>query len=228
MNKECLQKTLSLSDSKINLLESFMDDVLLANEKFNLTAITDKEDFREKMIYDSAIILNDFDFTNRKIIDIGTGAGFPGMVIRMLVDNVDISLLDSTSKKINFLKEIGAKYDLNCKFYISRAEELSRNNREVFDVVTARAVSSLNTLLELSMPLLKVGGCLLAFKGPSVQAEINDCKEAFKKLNCEVEKCFNYTLPNSKEIRNILLIRKNDITNKKYPRDYAEILRKPL
>ncbi len=219
---------ISCSKEQLNLLETFMNVTLETNEKFNLTAITNPDDFVEKMIYDSALALYDLDLENKSIIDVGTGAGFPGMVIKILRPNSSVTLLDSTAKKINHLLEFAKEQNINVEGIAARAEDYARNNREKFDYATARAVSQLNILLELIIPLLKVGGSFIALKGQGYEDEINNSKEALRRLNARIEKIYEFELPNSKEKRAIIHIVKDKETNKKYPRQYTDIKRQAL
>ena len=215
------------TDEQIHQLEVLMRSTLEQNQKFNLTAITDEDAFVEKMILDSAIALKDLDLDGKKVIDIGTGAGFPGMVIRIL-SNADVTLLDSTKKKIDYLLDYSMNNNLSVKGISLRAEDYSRQQPETFDYACARAVSSLNILLEIIMPLVKVGGYFVALKGAGYEEEINSSKEAFKKLNCHVESIYETILPECEEKRAIIRIKKDRPTNKKYPRQYSDIKNRPL
>ena len=215
-------------DEQLNLLNAFMKCTLATNEKFNLTAITNEDQFVEKMIFDSALALYDLDIANKKIIDIGTGAGYPGMVLKILEPNADMVLLDSTAKKIAYLNEFASSNRINVQGIVARAEDYARNNVEKFDYATARAVATLNILLELIIPLLKVGGTFIAMKGAGYEQEILDSQKALKKLNCRIESIEEFELPESKEFRAIIRIVKEKPTNKKYPRQYNEIKKLPL
>ena len=215
-------------DEQLNLLNAFMKCTLATNEKFNLTAITNEDHFVEKMIFDSALALYDLDIANKKIIDIGTGAGYPGMVLKILEPNADMVLLDSTAKKIAYLNEFASSNKINVQGIVARAEDYARNNVEKFDYATARAVATLNILLELIIPLLKVGGTFIAMKGAGYEQEILDSQKALKKLNCRIESIEEFELPESKEFRAIIRIVKEKPTNKKYPRQYNEIKKLPL
>lgn len=219
---------ISCSKEQLNLLETFMNVTLETNEKFNLTAITNSDDFVEKMIYDSALALYDLDLENKSIIDVGTGAGFPGMVIKILRPNANVTLLDSTAKKINHLLEFAKQQNIKVEGIANRAEDYARNNREKFDYATARAVSRLNILLELIIPMLKVGGSFIALKGQGYEDEINASKEALRRLNCRIGQIYEFELPESHEKRAIIHIVKDKETNKKYPRQYTDIKRQPL
>lgn len=231
MNKETLVNELALrgikvSDAQLESLINLMKDTLTTNEKFNLTAIKDEEAFLEKMIFDSAIALQELDLTDKKVIDVGTGAGFPGLVLYILNPNINLTLLDSTKKKIDYLSNYCKEhnYKVNCVSY--RAEEYP--NREEYDYAFARAVASLNILLELIIPMLKVGGTFIALKGMGFEQEIIDSEKAFKKLNCHLVKIVEDELPDSKEKRVMIYIQKDKETNKKYPRSYADIKKLPL
>ncbi len=233
MNKEQLFEQLqkydiSCDQEQLNLLMTLMESTLSENEKFNLTAIKDREQFVEKMIFDSALSLYELDLDNKSIIDVGTGAGFPGMVIRILAKDANVTLLDSTKKKVDYLKEFASANNLMIHGVSDRAEDYARNNRNKFDFATARAVASLNILLELIIPMLKVGSTFIALKGDKYEEEINDSLNAFKKLGCSIDHIFELTLPESQEKRAIIYIRKDKETNKKYPRQYSDIKKLPL
>ena len=233
MNKTELLKYLNTyeidcSEEQLNLLMLLMESTLNENEKFNLTAIKDRDQFVEKMIFDSAIGLHDLDLSNKSIIDVGTGAGFPGMVIRILAKDAQVTLLDSTKKKIDYLKEFASNNNLKIIGVSERAEDYSRNNPEKYDYACARAVAQLSILLEIITPLLKVGGTFIAYKGLGYEDEINASKNAFKKLGLEIDHIYEITLPECQEKRAIIYIKKTKETNKKYPRQYSEIKKKPL
>lgn len=231
MNKESLileLKKLNLDTSKVDLLEAHMLETLKANESFNLTAIKEAEKFRELMILDSAYALKYFDFSDKKIIDIGTGAGYPGMVLATLSKG-EFTLLDSTSKKMEFLRNFSSKngyFNVNC--VCDRAENFAKNHREEYDFAIARAVSELPILLELVLPLLKVGGYFIALKGSKGQNELEESKAALEKLGGDVYKIDEYELPESKEKRINIIVKKVKETNKKYPREYNQIISKKL
>ncbi len=218
----------SFDDSMIENLEHLMKNTLKTNEFFNLTAIKDEELFREKMIFDSALGLLNVDLKNKKVIDVGTGAGFPGLVLYILEPSVDMALLDSTQKKINYLNDYINERHYNVNTVSARAEEYALDHRETYDVAYARAVSSLNVLLEMIVPLLKVGGTFVALKGKEAPEEIKASQSALKKLNCVITDVKEYKLPESNEVRNIIYIKKEKETNHKYPRRYSQIKKQPL
>ena len=216
------------SEDQISLLKDLMISTLETNEKFNLTAIKDEESFVEKMIFDSALGIRDLDLEGKDVIDVGTGAGFPGMVIRILCPNAKVTLLDSTKKKIDYLKEFASNHSLKIEGVSDRAEDYARKNREKYDFVFARAVASLNILLELIIPLLKVGGEFVAMKGPGFEEEVNQSSKALKKLNCSIKSIYETELPECHEKRAIIRIIKNKETSKNYPRQYNDIKQQPL
>ena len=214
--------------TQIDLLFSLMKDTLEANKKFNLTSIKEEEAFLEKMVLDSALGLIGLDINNKKAIDVGTGAGFPGMVLKIINPSIDMTLLDSTNKKIEHLRQLSNKYGLDNNCVSDRAESYARKHIEQYDFAFARAVSSLNILIELIAPMLKINGTFVALKGPIVDEEIKQAEKGLRKLNLQIEKIHNYTLPISKEERNIVWIRKIGKTDSKYPREYNQIKKRPL
>ena len=209
--------------SSLSLLEKYMDYILEKNKDINLTAIKDRDEFMMRMILDSALPLRLTNFNDAKVLDIGTGAGYPGTVIATLT-SAQVDMLDSTNKKLNVINEFKDK-----EFHTihARAEEYIVSHREEYDIVTARAVASLSILLELAIPYLKVGGYFVALKGKEAEEEIKEAKNAFKKLNAEIVSFDKVTLPGGESRINIL-IKKKDTTNIKYPRQYNKIKRKPL
>ena len=226
--KELEKRDISCSNEQVDLLWTFMDTVLKTNEKFNLTAIKDEETFVEKMIFDSALLLNNQKFENQTIVDIGAGAGFPSVVLAILSPEAHVIAIDSTAKKINFINDFAKKHHLNIEAIAVRAEDYASSHRETYSLVTARAVASLRVLIELAMPMLKVDGHLIAMKGPGLEEEISEAKGAFKKLNCEIDYIYEDQLPESQESRFFVYIKKNKETPKKYPRLFGEIKNKPL
>ena len=226
--RELSIRNIDVTREQIDLLWDFMHHVLETNEKFNLTAIKDEESFVEKMLFDSALLLNNQKFEGVDILDIGSGAGFPSVVVSILSPMTHVIALDSTAKKVNFIKEYAEKNNLNMSTVAARAEEYAQDNREKYMVVTARAVASLRILLELAMPLLKVGGVFIAMKGPGFEEEIKEAKCALNKLRCKVDYIYEDQLPESKETRSFIYVRKVEETPKKYPRTFGEIKSNPL
>lgn len=226
--KELEKRGIDCNESQLNLLWNFMHHVLDTNEKFNLTAIKDEETFVEKMIFDSALLLNNHEFEGSDLLDIGAGAGFPSVVVSILSPNTHVVALDSTAKKVNFIKEYAERNNLNMSAVCARAEEYAEQNREKYTLVTARAVASLRILIELAMPMLKVGGVLIAMKGPGFEEEIIEAEGAFRKLKCKIDYIYEDQLPESQETRSFIYIKKVGETPKKYPRPFGEIKARPL
>ena len=222
------KRGISCNKEQLDLLWEFMKQVLETNEKFNLTAIKDEDSFVEKMIFDSALLLNNQNFANQDIVDIGSGAGFPSVVISILSPEAHLIALDSTAKKIDFINSFAKEHNLNLEGFAIRAEDFAKENRGKYLLVTARAVAPLRVLVELAMPMLKVGGHLIAFKGPDFEKEIEEAEGAFKKLKCDIDYVYEDQLPESGESRSLIYVRKLCTTPNKYPRTFGEIKNKPL
>ncbi len=217
---------LELDEDKLNKLEIYYNLLVTWNEKMNLTAITDKKDVYLKHFYDSLTILKVIDLNNiDTLCDIGTGAGFPGLVLKICYPHLKVTLLDSLNKRLLFLKEVIDVLKLKDVTLVhERAEEYALKNREVFDLVTARAVAPLNILLEYSLPLVKKNKYFIALKGKNEDNYFNALnilkgKEIDKKI---------FTLPYEESMRTIIKIEKEDITPLKYPRKYSDIKKKSL
>lgn len=226
--KELDKRLIKCSETQITQLWDFMDHVLKTNELFNLTSIKEEEAFVEKMIFDSALLFSNQDFADQDILDIGSGAGFPSVVLAILSPSSHIYALDSTAKKVNFIKEYAEKNHLNITTISARAEDYAQDHREQFSFITARAVASLRVLLELAVPMLKVGGHFIAMKGPGFEQEINESTGTFKTLRCIVDYIYEDVLPESGENRSLVFVKKTGETSKKYPRTFAEIKNKAL
>ena len=222
------KRGISCTIEQVNLLWEFMHYVLETNEKFNLTAIKDEDAFVEKMIFDSALLLNNQNFEGQTIVDLGSGAGFPSVVISILSPKAHIIAIDSTAKKINFINSFAKEHNLNLEAISVRAEDYAKEHRDEYLLVTARAVAPLRVLLELAMPMLQVGGHLIAFKGPDFEKEIDEAEGAFRKLSCDIHYVYEDQLPESGESRSLIYVRKLCTTPNKYPRSFGEIKNKPL
>lgn len=221
---------INLDNEICNKLYNYMNLLLEWNEKINLTAITDEKEIILKHFIDSFTI-NKFINSGDKMLDIGTGAGFPGLPIKIIRPEVDVFLMDSLNKRINFLNEVIESLQLkNIEAFHSRAEEMAKNNkfREKFDVVTSRAVAKLNILLEYMLPYTKVNGKCLCMKGPNIEEEIKEAEKALKILGGEIEKIEKIILPDSNIERNIIIIRKKSATPLKYPRKAGMPTKEPL
>ena len=222
-----LLEEFGLNKEQIYKFDKYLSLLLEWNEKFNLTAITDKDQIEEKHFIDSLMLTKYTDLKGKTLIDIGSGAGFPGIALAIGEPELKVTLLESNGKKISFLKEIVNQLDLNnVEIIQGRAEELG--TREKYDIVTARAVKELNVLLEISYYLLKVGGTFFAYKASNIDNEIDNAKHAFKCLQIDGFNKIEYNLPKSKDNRVLLGILKKNRTLKKYPRRYGEIVKSPL
>ena len=198
------------------------------NEKINLTAITDASGITEKHFLDSlAAFKNDIIPQNSTVIDVGTGAGFPGIPMKIYRDDLKVTLLDSLNKRINFLLEVSNSLELDLKCIHSRAEDGAKKPelREQFDIATARAVAPLPILCEYCLPYVKIGGKFIALKGPNEDAKASFT--AYRTLGAEIEDVAEYQLPCGDK-RQIIIYSKVKETPKKYPRNPAQIEKKPL
>ena len=233
MNKETFIKEvnklgITLTDDMLLKLDRYYHLLVEWNNKMNLTSITKEEDVYLKHFYDSLTLyktpkeLIDLN-SNIKVCDVGTGAGFPGIVLKIVFPSIDITLVDSLNKRITFLNEVIKGLNLtNIKTIHSRIEEYSKNLREEFDLVTSRAVANLKILSEISLPLVKVNGYFIPMKA-NVEEEIKESTEILKKLDSKIIDTISFNLPIENSVRNLVIIKKLKETNKKYPREFNKI-----
>lgn len=222
-----LLKEYGLTENQISSLAKYRELILEWNKKFNLTAITDLDEIEEKHFVDSLYLDRYLDLEYQTLLDVGSGAGFPGIPLAIAHPNLKVTLLESNGKKVTFLKEVIKELQLNnVEVVQARAEEF--NKRESFDIVTARAVKELNILLEITFHLVKVGGYFVAYKSSAIDGEINRASKAFKAIEISELCKKEYNLPKSKDKRVLLMILKQKSTKKKYPRSYSEIVKAPL
>lgn len=222
------QINIILEEKQIENFYKYMKLLLEWNEKMNLTAITEPNEVILKHFIDSLTIANLIQ-TGQKIIDVGTGAGFPGIPLS-IVKEEDITLLDSLNKRITFLEEIINKLELKkIKTVHSRVEEFAKNKKErqMYDIATSRAVAPLNVLLEYLLPLVKIGGICICMKGSNIE-EINEAQNALKILGGEIEKIEKIILPESDITRNIIIVKKVKETPLKYPRKPGTPSKEPI
>lgn len=208
----------NLIDKHRNEFEIYFEELVSYNEKVNLTAITEKHDVFTKHFLDSILSIDAIS-EGAKIVDVGTGAGFPSLPIKIVRPDVDITMVDSLNKRVNFLNYICEKLKIKSTNVHARAEDFAKNNREVFDVAVARAVAKLNTLLEYLLPLVKVGGIVIAYKASNVGEEFAEAENAMEILGGKVLKSIRFDLPNSYGERHLVIIQKIKPTPKEYPRD---------
>ncbi|MBE6161053.1 MAG: 16S rRNA (guanine(527)-N(7))-methyltransferase RsmG [Firmicutes bacterium] len=217
---------IELSEDKLDKLDKYKDILLEYNKHTNLTAIKEDNLVYLKHFYDSLTIANDL--KSGKVLDIGTGAGFPGMVLAIVRDDLKFVLLDSNNKKIKFLEYLCTKLGINNVTLIhDRAENYIRNNVAAFDYVTSRAVARLRILSELAIPALKVGGSFIAMKG-ILDDELVEAMTTIEILNSSIGSRKKFKLPIELSNRENIIITKNGDTDNEYPRSYDKILKKPL
>ena len=225
-----LKDFVDLSNEQEKAFSKYMEMIIEWNKKINLTAITEKDEIIIKHFIDS-ITLNKYINNNSSIIDIGTGAGFPGIPLKIYDESLDITLLDSLNKRIKFLDLVINELNLkNIKAIHGRAEDLGQDNeyREKFDIVVSRAVANLSTLLEYMLPFCKVGGKCLIMKGPNIEQEIKNSKRALKELGGKIETIDNFFLKGTDIERNIIIVEKMEKTKKQYPRKAGTPAKQPI
>lgn len=222
--------SIEFSDIQIKKFYKYMNLLIEWNEKINLTAITEPKEIIIKHFIDSLTVLKDVKGKNT-LVDVGTGAGFPGIPLKIMNEEIKITLLDSLNKRINFLNEVIKELDLrNIETMHSRVEEAGKNKkyRESFDIATARAVANLSTLSEYMLPLVRVGGKSICMKGSEVGEELQNSKKAISILGGEIENIDNFQLPKSDMMRNIVIIKKVKNTPSKYPRKPGTPSKEPI
>ena len=219
---------IELSDEKIEMFDKYASLLVEWNAKFNLTAIKDPDGIVVKHFVDSLTVLSENKLEGT-LIDVGTGAGFPGLPLLIANDNLEVTFLDSTGKKIRFIETVLDELGLFANTVNLRAEEAARDEflRESFDYATARAVSNLRDLSEYCLPFVKVGGKFISMKSAKTEEEITDAKEAIKVLGGEIEKVKFFELADCGE-RTLVFIKKVRHTPTKYPRNYSQIIKNPI
>ncbi|MCR5483410.1 MAG: 16S rRNA (guanine(527)-N(7))-methyltransferase RsmG [Bacilli bacterium] len=215
---------ITLTDKQLDELNTYKEFLKEYNSHTNLTAITEDNEIYLKHFYDSLTLAKYVNLSNvNKMLDIGTGAGFPGMVIKIVFPNIDMYLMDSNNKKLDFLTQLSEKLGLtNVHMLHIRAEEYAKSNRESFDLVTSRAVAALPILTELALPLTKVDGKFVALKA-NAQDEIRLSKDIINKLNGNIDFIEEFTLPKLEDPRTIIVMSKKGHTSDLYPREYGKI-----
>ena len=226
------QQNIVLTDQQKAQFERYFELLVEWNEKINLTAITEKEEVYLKHFYDSIapILQGLIENQEIKLLDIGAGAGFPSLPMKILYPQLDVTIIDSLNKRINFLQLLAEELNLEgVHFYHGRAEDFAKdkNFRAQFDIVTARAVARMQVLSELTIPFLKVGGKLLALKASNAPEELTEAKNALNLLFSKVEDNISYTLPNG-DPRYITIVEKKKETPNKYPRKAGMPNKRPL
>lgn len=221
---------INLNNQQILKFFKYMNILIEWNKKINLTAITDPEEIVVKHFIDS-LTISKYIKENSKLIDVGTGAGFPGIPLKIYRNDIDVTLLDSLNKRVNFLDYVIKELNLEeIKAIHGRAEEYAHTieYREKFDIATSRAVANMTTLSEYLIPYVKVKGNVIAMKGPDANEEIENAKNAIKVLGAKVISIEEFNLPYTKISRNIVLIEKLKLTSSKYPRKPGTPTKDPL
>ena len=215
---------INLTEKQLNDLEEYYKLLVDWNQKINLTRIIEKEDVYLKHFYDSLTLIKVIDLNkDLTLCDVGTGAGFPGIVLKICFPNLKITLLDSLQKRVNFLNEVIEKLNLkDINTIHDRAEDYAKNHREEFDIVTSRAVANLKLLSELSIPMVKVDGYFIPMKA-NIEEELIEANDIINKLCGKIEKIETFNLPIEESIRNIIKIKKVEKTNSIYPRRLDKI-----
>lgn len=222
-------ETLALPTAGVPALMRYAEMLVEKNKVMNLTAITDPREIATLHFLDSAVLLTLTDLRGKTLVDVGTGAGFPGLPLRILEPTLQLTLLDALQKRIGFLSEVCAALalpDVACVH--ARAEEFAAGNRERFDVAVSRAVASLPMLAELSLPLVKVGGLFLAMKAVDSDAELAQASSSIALLGGAVENVTDYVIPGTEISHRVVFVRKVKKTPEKYPRAFAKIKKSPL
>jgi len=230
--KEILKKgfeDLGIAANEKQILQLIRYSELLVdwNTKINLTAICDDEGIAQKHFLDSSTALLT-GFVNGKVIDVGTGAGFPGFVLKIMKPEIELTLLDSLLKRINFLKTVGSDLLVDAEYIHARAEDGARMHREKYDTVVSRAVANMTVLSELCLPFLKVGGYFLALKGPLADEELSNAKKAIHILGGEVTDVFSAKIPGTVLNHKIIIVKKVRHTPQQYPRKPGIATKNPL
>ncbi len=226
--KELIKLNIKLQEEELNKLDEYYKILNEENQKYNLTRIIKEEEVYLKHFYDSLTIIKIINIEKQSICDLGSGAGFPGLVLAICFPNVTVTLIESNRKKCLFLSKVVEKLELNnVKIINTRIEEYAKENREIFDIVTARAVAPLKHLLEYGIPLVKINGYFIAMKG-KIETENQNITNYFNKLSIKEVQKIIFTLPYEESTRTLIKYQKLEKTSSKYPRKYNEILKKDI
>ena len=220
------QLELELPEETAQRLCQFGEAVVKQNEVMNLTAITQPDQVAKLHLLDSLTVLKTLDLKGKTVIDVGCGAGFPGVPLQIACPEAQITLLDSLGKRMAWLEQILPQLGVNAQCVTARAEEYAAGHREQYDIATSRAVARLNILLELTAPFVKVGGAVLAMKGAAAREELEEAKSAIQKLGLKLEAIADYPMDGT--AHSVLVLRKVKPTPGQYPRRYAKIKQMPL
>lgn len=231
LKNACKELDIEINDKQISQFLKYKEILLDWNEKINLTAITEDREIILKHFVDCVSILKFASFENKSVIDVGTGAGFPGVPIKIMQDSCNLTLLDSLNKRINFLQVLAQEINLeNINFVHSRAEQGGKNPnfREKFDFCVARAVANLAVLAEYTLPFVKVGGQLIALKGPNLEEELKASKKAIDVLGGEIFEIKKVDIPFTDISHSLVIIKKIRQTPRQYPRKEGKVSKDPI
>ena len=217
---------LELSPDTQQKLCAFGNAVVEQNKVMNLTAITEPEQVAKLHLLDSVSLLSVMSLAGKKVIDVGCGAGFPGVPLKIACPEIKLTLLDSLGKRMNWLEQVLPTLGVDAECITARAEEAVQTRREQYDIATSRAVARLNILLELTAPYVKVGGYVLAMKGTAAKEELAEAKNAISKLGLKLEKVADFPVDDT--AHTVIVLKKVAPTPKAYPRRYAKIKQSPL
>ena len=230
MNMKLADINIELSESKIKHFYKYMEELIEWNNKINLTAILEPTDIVDKHFVDS-LTISKYIEENKSVIDVGTGAGFPGIPLKIVRDDLKIELMDSLNKRILFLNEMIKELELkNIVATHGRAEDEAKkiNKREQYDVAVSRAVANLPVLLEYLLPFVKENGICICMKGSNIEEEVKISQKALQELGGKIEKIDNLVLPGTDNVRNILVVKKIKKTPQKYPRKAGTATKTPI
>lgn len=227
LKRACEKNKIMLLEEQIEKFYKYMNLLIEWNQKINLTAIVEPKEIIQKHFIDSMSVL-DYIQDKKNIIDVGTGAGFPGIPIKIAKPNINVTLLDSLQKRVNFLAEVVSQLELDkIKAVHSRAEDYAKENRESYDVAISRAVANMSTLVEYLLPYVKQDGIVICMKGPNIEDELEKSKKAISILGGKIEHIGHLFLDEEME-RNLIIIRKIKPTPKQYPRKAGKPAKEPI
>lgn len=215
---------LQITEKQYKQFEIYYQTLIEWNQKMNLTAITEQDDVYIKHFYDSLCIVKTMDFNSQTLLDVGSGAGFPSIPLKIMYPDLDITIIDALQKRITFLTELTKKLDVEAQLIHGRAEEFER--KHCYDVVTARAVANLQMLSELCIPFVKIGGTFIALKGSKHEAELSNSIHAIKTLGGQYKTTIEYEVEGQN--RGLIIVEKKEKTKKEYPRIFSKIKKNPL
>ena len=218
--------SLDLPEKTRQTLCEFGSAVVKQNEVMNLTAITEPDQVAKLHLLDSLTVLKAADLAGKRVIDVGCGAGFPGVPLKIACPEMKLTLLDSLGKRMNWLEQILPTLGVEAQCVTARAEDAAAECRESYDFATSRAVARLNILLELTAPFVKVGGAVLAMKGAAAKEELAEAQNAIRQLGLKVENVLEFPIDGT--AHSVIVLRKVKPTPTKYPRRYAKIKQQPL